>query len=527
MRDFHMPGRSAVWADNGMCATSHPLASMVAIDTLKRGGNAVDAAIAGAVLLGLCEPAMTGIGGDMFALVKPAGSDTPVALNASGRAPAGFDAAALRAAGHDAIPARSVHAITVPGAIDGFDRLSARYGKLGLSDSLAPSIAYMRDGVPVAPRVASDWQMAPAALHDSARAAYLPGGAPLKVGDRFALPQQADALEAIAAKGRDGFYTGPVAEDMLATLRALGAPHTEEDFAATEATWGTPIEGPYRGMTILEHPPNGQGAAALLLAAILERFDIAAMDPFGVERAHIEAEASKLAYDARNRHIADIAHMKDPDILLRPGLADDLAGLIDPRRAMPTPPTAAGAFHKDTIYITVVDRDRMAVSLIYSIFNDFGSGIATDRYGILFHNRGAGFNLTEGHPNEAGPGKRPMHTILPGMFAQEGRILAPFGVMGGQYQATGHARLVSNLVDFGMDVQQALDAPRCFSDPSGEMRMENGYAPEVCAKLAEMGHNVVAPPTAIGGAQIIRIDPVTGMLEGASDPRKDGAAIGY
>lgn len=527
MRDFHMPGRSAVWADNGLCATSHPLASQVAIETLKNGGNAADAAIAGAVLLGLCEPAMTGIGGDMFALIKPAGSETPVALNASGRAPAAIDPDALRAAGHSEIPVKSVHAITVPGAIDGFDKLSARYGKLGLADALAPAISYMRAGVPVASRIASDWQLGPTSLHESAYGTYMKNGAPLKVGDRFALPQQADALEAVAAKGRDGFYTGPVADDMLAKLHAMGGAHTEEDFANTEATWGTPVEGPYRGMNILEHPPNGQGAAALLLAAILEKFDIASMDPFGADRAHIEAEASKLAYDARNRQIADLDHMKDPNVLLDPVLADNLASLIDPKRAMPTPPPAAGAFHKDTIYISVVDKDRMAVSLIYSIFHDFGSGIATDRYGILFHNRGAGFNLIPGHANEIGPRKRPMHTILPGMFAQNGKILAPFGVMGGQYQATGHARLVSNLVDFGMDVQTALDAPRCFSDPSGEMRMENGYAPEVCAKLAEMGHNVVAPPTAIGGAQIIRIDPETGVLEGASDPRKDGAALGY
>ena len=527
MRDFHMPGRSAVWADNGMCATSHPLASMVAIDTLKRGGNAVDAAIAGAVLLGLCEPQMTGIGGDLFALVKPAGSETPVALNGSGRAPAGFDAAALRAAGHAAIPPRTAHAVTVPGAVDAFDKLSARFGKLGLADSLAPSIAYMRAGVPIAPRVASDYLEGPEVLQGVARDVFLKAGKPLAPGDRLALPKQAEALERIAAQGRDGFYTGEVAADMVATLRAHGGTHTEEDFAATEATWGSPIQGGYRGMDILEHAPNGQGAAALLLAAILEKFDIAAMDPFGVQRAHIEAEASKLAYDARNRLIADIDHMADPAALQDPALADALAALIDPKRAMPTPPPTEGIHHKDTIYITVVDRDRMAVSLIYSIFMDFGSGIATDRFNILLHNRGAGFTLTPGHPNEAGPGKRPMHTILPGMFAQNGRILAPFGVMGGQYQATGHARLVSNLVDFGMDVQQALDAPRCFSDPSGEMRMENGYAPEVCAALAEMGHNVVAPPTAIGGAQIIRIDPETGVLEGASDPRKDGCALGY
>lgn len=526
MRDFHMPGRSAVWATNGMCATSHPLAAQVAIDMLQRGGNAVDAAIAGAVLLGLCEPQMTGIGGDLFALVKPAGSQTPVALNGSGTAPAGFDAAALRAQGHSAIPPLSAHAVTVPCAVDAFDKLSARFGHLGLADSLAPAIRYMRAGVPVAPRVVFDWTDYVHVLQGPGRDAFLVGGGAPRPGDLFALPAQAEALERIARDGRDGFYKGPVAEDMLATLRAAGGCHTEEDFATAEATWGSPITGPYHGIDIVEHPPNGQGAAALLLADILSRFDLAALDPFGAQRIHLEAEATKLAYDARNRLIADPAYMADPGALQRPGLADDLAALIDPARAMPTPPPGAEAVHRETIYITVVDKDRMAVSLIYSIFHDFGSGLATDRYNILLHNRGAGFSLTEGHPNEAAPGKRPMHTILPGMLARDARIVAPFGVMGGQYQATGHARFVSNLVDFGMDVQAALDAPRAFSNPEGQLQVERGYPEAVRQKLAEMGHDVVVPHTPIGGAQTIWMHD-NGALEGASDPRKDGCALGY
>ena len=527
MRDFQMPGRSAVWADNGMCATSHPLAANVALDILKAGGNAVDAAIAGAVLLGLCEPQMTGIGGDVFALVKPAGSETPVALNGSGRAPAAFDAAALRAEGHQTIPLGSAHAVTVPCAVDGFHKLSERYGKLGLSDSLAPAIRYMREGVPVAPRVAFDWADAVDTLQGPGREAFLVNGAAPRAGDRFALPKQAQALEAIARDGRDGFYKGAVAEDMLATLRAAGGVHTEADFADASATWTTPINGSYRGLDIVEHPPNGQGAAALLLANILSRFDLAALDPMGAQRIHLEAEATKLAYDARDRFIADPDYMADPSYLGRPELAEALAALIDPGKTMPTPPPGTEAVHKDTIYITVVDKDRMVVSLIYSIFHSFGSGLASDTFNILLHNRGAGFTLQEGHPNEAAPGKRPMHTILPGMLAQNGRILAPFGVMGGQYQSTGHARFFSNLADFGMDLQTALDMPRSFSTPEGVLQVERGYSDDVRATLSDMGHNVVIPEGPIGGAQSIRIDPETGVLEGASDPRKDGCALGY
>jgi gamma-glutamyltranspeptidase / glutathione hydrolase len=249
------------------------------------------------------------------------------------------------------------------------------------------------------------------------------------------------------------------------------------------------------------------------------------MDPFGVERAHIEAEAAKLAYDARNRFIADPDHVARLDHMLAPETAAKLAALIDPKRAMAAAAPLTEAVHKDTIYITVVDKDRMAVSLIYSIFWGFGSGLASEKFGINFQNRGAGFSLAEGHPNEAGPGKRPMHTIIPGMLRQNGRVTMPFGVMGGAYQPCGHARLVTNLVDYGMEVQAANDAPRCFSGADG-MLVERGYSDAVRAKLAEMGHQVSIPDDPIGGCQAIVIGE-DGVLVGASDPRKDGCALGY
>jgi gamma-glutamyltranspeptidase / glutathione hydrolase len=526
MRDFQKPGRSATYAANGMCATSHPLAAATAVDILKSDGNAVDAAIAAAVLLGICEPQMTGIGGDCFVLFTPPGEDRVIALNGSGRAPAGLDPEDLRAAGHQTMPLAGATPVTVPGAVDAFCRLSADWGRMGLDRVLAPAIRYAEEGVPVAPRVASDWMRDGSLLTGRARDFYLFGGAPGTPGRIFRAPRQAEVLRRIAAEGRAGFYEGEVAEDMIASLRANGGVHTAEDFAATECSYSEPVRGPYRTSEIIEHPPNGQGAAAILLAGILAQFDIAGLDPFGAERVHVEAEATKLAYDARNRFIADPAHMDRLDHLLSPETARKLAGLIDPARAMENPTRLSEPVHKDTVYLTVVDRDGMKVSLIYSIFRAFGSGLASDKFGILFHNRGAGFNLTPGHPNEAGPGKRPMHTIIPGMLAEGGRVVLPFGVMGGAYQAAGHAHFVSNLVDFGMDPQEAIDAPRSFAW-EGELQVERGYSDTVRAALAEKGHDVVVPDKPIGGAQAIRIDRERGVLVGGSDPRKDGCALGY
>jgi gamma-glutamyltranspeptidase/glutathione hydrolase len=313
---------------------------------------------------------------------------------------------------------------------------------------------------------------------------------------------------------------------MVESLRRAGGVHTLDDFAAVACDYGDPISGGYGPYEIVEHPPNGQGATALLLAKILAEFDIASMDPFGAERAHIEAEASKLAYDARDRFLADADHVTRMEHMLAPETARDLAALIRPDRVLTDLSTTAGEVHKDTVYVTVVDKDRMAVSLIYSIFRAFGSGIASDRYGILFQNRGMGFTLQEGHANEAQGGKRPMHTIIPGMLKKDGKLVMPFGVMGGAYQPAGHARLVSNMADFGMEPQAAMDAPRSFPD-KGVLQVERGYSEEVRRKLGEIGHKVEVPEAPLGGSQAIWIDAETGTLQGASDPRKDGCALGY
>ena len=523
MRDFHLPGRSEVLVTNGMCATSHPLAANAAVDILRRGGNAMDGAIAAAALLGICEPQMTGLGGDCFVLWRQ--GDGPVkALNGSGRAPAGASAAALRGAGQTTIPVASAHAVTVPGAVDAFCHLSETVGKIGLDAVLAPAIHYADAGVAVAPRTAFDWAADIDRLQGAARNFFLFNGAAPQDGQVFRAPGQAEVLRRIAKDGRSAFYDGEIAEDIVAALTAAGGTHTTDDFAATACTATDPIHSTYEGGTLYEHPPNGQGATANLMLNILSLFDLPSMDPFGADRAHMEAEAAKLAYDARNRFLADPDHTSRLDHMMSMETAQALARLIDPKTAMPAAAPVSESVHKDTIYLTVVDKDRMMVSLIYSIYHGFGSGIASEKFGVLLQNRGAGFNLEPGHANELGAGKRPMHTIIPAIWETPQTVI-PFGVMGGAYQPNGHARFVTNLQDYEMDIQAAIDAPRCFSD-AGDMKVERGYSDAVRQELSDRGHNVSDPPRPIGGAQAISVTR-DGLLVGASDPRKDGCAIGY
>ncbi len=538
MRDFQRPGRSTVHAAGGLCATSHPLAAKAALDLLEAGGNAADAAIGAAVLLGICEPQMTGIGGDAFALVKPAGEERIVALNGSGRAPEGLDAEALRAAGHAAMPTDEAAAVTVPGAVDAFCRLSADWGRLGLGPVLAPAIRYAETGVPVAPRTAFDWALAAGRLRGAARDAYLLGGAAPRPGQVFRAPRQAEVLRRVVERGRAGFYEGEVAADIAASLRASGGTHVEADLATTECSYGEPIAGALDDCELVEHPPNGQGATAILMAAILAHHDLGP-DPLSARRAHLEAEAARLAYDARDRFVADPERMTRLDHMLALGTAERLAALIDPARAMADARAAADAVHgpparrepalahphRETVYLTVIDRDRMAVSLIYSIYHAFGSGLATERFGILLQNRGAGFTLEPGHPNEAAGGRRPLHTIIPAMLRRDGRFLASFGVMGGAYQPAGHVRVAGNMTRFGMDPQEAIDAPRSFPDGAALM-VERGYPEPVRVELTAMGHRVAIPEAPLGGAQMAMLDEATGTLVGASDPRKDGCALG-
>ena len=524
MRDFHLPGRSPVYGSNGMASTSNPLSSKVAIQILEAGGNAVDAAIGAALLQGLLEPQMAGIGGDCFILLSPAGSEEIIALNGSGRAPEKLCAKKIRDAGHSVMPIRGVESITMPGAIDAFCTLSSDYGKLGLKASLAPAIHYMKTGVPIAPRTSFDWILAESELKGAARDFYLIKGKAPQARQIFQAPMQAKVLEKIADKGRDGFYKGEVAEDMVSSLNAIGGSHSLEDFANVRCNYTTPISGKYGSIEMFEHPPNGQGATAICINNILSYFDISSMDAFGVQRTHIEAEATKLAYDARNRFIADKSSRIDH--MLSMETAKNLASLIDTKSVLVNTKSITESVHKETICLTIVDKDLMSVSLIYSVFHSFGSGFASSKFGINFQNRGAGFTLEENHPNEAGAKKRPMHTIIPGMLKENEKIIMPFCVMGGAYQATGHSRFVSNFVDFKLHPQSSIDSPRSFAD-GNFLKIERGYKNNVCQSLTDLGHNLIVPDTPIGGAQAVYIDYENGTLVGASDARKDGASLGY
>lgn len=530
MRDYEKPGRSLVMARNGMAATSHPRSSLAAIDVLQAGGNALDAAIAACAVQCVVEPGSTGIGGDCFALLSPDGSDRIVAYNGSGRAPAAANAAWYREQGFTAMPRQSPHAVTIPGAVEAWARLLADHGTRPLGELLRPAIALARDGYAVGPRVAHDWATQEELLRadpDTARI-FLPEGRVPEAGSVHRQPELADTLAAIGRHGPDAFYTGEIAVDMVEQLRRLGGLHTLEDFARARGTYEEPITTRFRGYDVFECPPNGQGVIALMILNILSGFE-AAGDPLSPDRLHREIEAARLAYSVRDAVLADPAQTPvDVGWLLSETLAADLRGSIDLTRAIGTLPSVAPPHHRDTVYICVVDRDRMAVSLINSVFHTFGSGLVSPRSGVLFHNRGQSFVLDPGHPNAIAPRKRPLHTIIPGMLARDGRVEMPFGVMGGHYQALGHAHLLSKVLDYGLDLQAAIDLPRLFPRPgTDEVEAESTLPSETRRELERRGFKLVPPSWAIGGAQAVRIDWARGVLVGASDHRKDGAALGY
>ncbi len=530
MRNLQLPGRSPVHGLGGMAATSQPLASLAAITMLQAGGNAVDAAITACAVQCVIEPQSTGIGGDCFALISPKGSAEPIAYNGSGRAPAAATVAWYAAHRIREIDSHTPHAVTVPGAIDAWARLIADHGRKSLGDVLQPAIAFARDGFAVSSRIASDWWGAADTLaHDeNAARMFLADGKTPSVGGRHRFPELAKTLEIIAEHGRDGFYTGPVAEDIVGHLQSLGGLHTLDDFAKAAGEYVTPIKTEYAGFEVWECPPNGQGMAALEILNILGNFDVSGLEPLSAERLHLEIEAVRLAYQDRDNLLADPAMADVPvDWLLSADHAQERAQAISRDRAMGPLPPSRFPEHADTVYLCVVDGDGCAVSLINSIFKAFGSGICGPESGVILHNRGAGFVLDPNHPNCIAPGKRPMHTIIPGMAAKDGRAVMPFGVMGGHYQAAGHAHFLTNLWDFGLDLQEALDLPRLFPLIENYVEVEAGMPPDTIQGLEKLGHRFVGAEKPIGGGQAIWIDHEAGVLTGASDPRKDGAAIGY
>ncbi len=524
-RDFQLPGRSPVIACDGMAATSHPLATLAAVDILRAGGTAADAAVAAVATLCVVEPHMTGIGGDCYWLVSQPGKPLS-GYNGSGRSGVKASYEALRAKGLAEI-GNSIHCVTVPGAFDAWEAILKTHGRYSLDRALAPAIKYAEGGFPVAARVAWDWQRYVGKLKADPGAAkhYLFNGAPPREGDVIRFPALAETLKTVAAKGARAFYEGEIAADMATTLAARGSFLTVEDFARHHGDAVTPISSNYRGLDIVELPPNGQGLTALVMLNILENFDLKAFDPLGPDRFHLVLEAARLAFAVRDTHVADAAHMRIAVAdLIDKGFAKKLAAKIDlnKRAKLPSAPTPGS----NTIYLTVVDRDRMAVSFINTLYSYFGSGICTEKTGILLTNRGACFTMEAGHPNMFGPDKRPLHTIIPALAMRNGRCDMSFGVMGADYQPMGHVQIVNNMLDFGMDVQQAIDAPRFFFE--GEQTVvEHGTPAATIEGLKARGHDVVYAATPWGGAQAIKIDWDRGVLIAGSEPRKDGCALGY
>ena len=529
MRDFQLPGRSTVHAVNGMAATSHPLATLAAIDTLQAGGNAVDAAVTAGAVLCAVEAKSTGIGGDCFILYAPRGRGPIIGLNGSGRAPLRATPEWFIDRGITRIEPRSVHAVTVPGAIDAWERILADHGTMGLERCLQPAIRYCEEGAPVSPRTAWDWAALVDALKadPTARRIFLPRGRAPRVGEVHRQPELGKTLRTIAKKGAAGFYKGAVARDIVGYLRRLGGLHTLDDFARHASDYVTPIRTRYRDHTVLEIPPSGQGITALIMLNILAGFELSGLDPSGPERLHLEAEAARLAYSARDAFIADPTVAEVPTArLLSKRYADSERARIRRDRAITDLEPGAALPLVDTVYLTVVDRDHNAVSFINSTFWSFGSGLVSPKTGVVLQNRGAGFNVDPDHPNCIGPAKRPLHTIIPGMLMKGARAVMPFGVMGGYYQPTGHAHLVSNILDFGMDLQEAVDAPRALH-VEGALNIERGIDAQCARRLRKLGHRVVGVEVPFGGAQAIWIDWRGGTLIGASEPRKDGCALGY
>jgi gamma-glutamyltranspeptidase/glutathione hydrolase len=527
MRNFHLPGRSTVHAQNAMVATSHPLAALTAIEVMRAGGTAADAAVAACALLGVIEPQSTGIGGDCFALIQPKGEGKISAYNGSGRAPMAATPEWYLEHNIKAIPLTSPHAVTIPGAVDAWTVILRDHGKFGLDSLLQPAIKAAEEGYVVAPRIAFDWKNQFDKLKKGTNTGryLLPHGRPAVAGDVIRQPELGQTLRAIAKDGRDAFYKGPIAEDMVETLRAIGGLHTLDDFAAHSTETTVPIGTMYKGLDVWQCPPNGPGITMLVMLNILSRFDLTKFPAMSVERFHLEAEAARVAYMMREQHIGDPAFVKVDVAGILTEFAEQYAGKIRMDRLLDLPKVSP-PMHPTTVYITVVDKDRNVCSFINSIAHAFGSAIVSNKTGILLQNRGAGFRVQPGHPNCIAPGKRPLHTIIPSLVTKAGRALMPFGVMGGQYQPVGQVHVLTNMLDYGCDVQEAIDMPRGLHYEN-IYQLEDGVPADIVEGLRKLGHQTthVIPP--LGGGQAIWIDWEKGTLTGGCDPRKDGCALGY
>ena len=532
-RPTTMAGRSTVYAPSAVVATSQPLASAAGLEILRRGGNAIDAAVAAAAVLSVTEPHMTGIGGDMFAIVWLAKEQKLVALNASGRAGSLMTRATLQARGFRVGSQQGVMSVTVPGALAGWDKLVRTHGRRTLAQALQPAIRYAREGFPVSPIIASQWAEETAFLQrDSAAAAtYLPGGRAPKAGEWFRNPDYARTLKTIADSGIGMFYGGSLGKRIVSRIAALNGFVTLDDLRRNAPNWVTPISVPFKGYRVWELPPNNQGIAVLEMLRILEPYDLMAMGHNSPTYLHHLIEAKKLAYADLDRFVGDADHLDMPaDAMLTDAFIAERRSHLDATRAQERVDPGVLRTKSETVYLTVADAEGNMVSFINSIYDAFGSGIVVPGTGFALHNRGASFTLAEGLPNTVAPGKRPFHTLIPGFVTQtvNGREQAymSFGLMGGGVQAQGHVQFLLNHFVFGMDVQASIDAPRFRHYDRQRVALEPPIGDGVRNALTAMGHLLIEQPTvAFGGAQaIVRLPK--GYAAG-SDPRKDGMAVGY
>ena len=532
--------RSEIIATHGMAATSHPLATQVALDILKAGGSAVDAAIAANAMLGLVEPVSCGIGGDLFAIIWDAGTQKLYGLNASGRSPMELSLEYFKKNGYKKIPAYGPLSVSVPGCVDGWFEMHARFGRLPMKKNLSPAIRYAREGFPVSELVA--YYLAGNARilkqYPGFADIYMPGGKTPAKGEIFRNPKLASTLEIIARDGRDAFYKGEIARKIDTYMKQNGGFLSYKDLARHRSEWVEPVSVSYRGYEVWELPPNGQGIAVLQMLNILENFDIKSMGFGSADYIHLFTEAKKLVFEDRARYYADPAFSRIPvKELLSKDYAAARAALIDMNKAVQAY-ESGGPFEGNTIYLTVADSAGNMVSLIQSNYRGMGSGMTPGDLGFVLQDRGELFSLEEGHPNCYEPGKRPFHTIIPGFVTREGKPWLSFGVMGGDMQPQGHVQVLVNLIDFGMNLQEAGDAPRVqhlgSSDPTGGkmtdggwLCMESGFSYETIRSLMQKGHKIRWDLGGYGGYQAIMRDPVTGVYYGASESRKDGQAAGY
>ena len=520
--------RSPVLAMNGMVAASQPLASAAALRVLQDGGNAVDAAITAAAVLNVVEPNSTGIGGDMFALVYMQQDGKPVGLNGSGWAGSKASVDFFKSRNLAQIPLFGMHSVSVPGAVAGWYKLHQKYGKLPMTRILAPAIEYAEKGFPVSDIIADQWKHPEQRLRatpDAARFLLLDGRAP-RHGELFKMPELACTLRLIAESGRDAFYKGDIAKNIVEFSDKHDGMLTLDDFAAFDAQWIEPVTTSYHGHDVYELGAQTQGITALEMLNILEGYDLKALGHNSVEHLHLMIEAKKLAFADRDAYIADPDKVNVPAArLISKEYAAERRKLISPNQAMAFPRPGIREIG-DTVYLTVVDKDRNAVSFINSLYESFGSGLVAGNTGVVLHNRAALFVLDPKHPNVIAPRKRPFHTLIPGMVLKDRKPFFSFGVMGADNQPQGHVQALVNLIDFGMDVQQAGEAPR-FRHSGDEVLLESAFDAAVRSGLTQKGHHVTGAIGAWGGYQGILIDPRSGVLMGGSDPRKDGLAIGW